>query len=218
MLPGERNREFVLTGANRDNYFGIAPEPLRSIAVFLLETGLRLGEALALMWCDVHLNPLGEATRGYISIPKGKSKYAKRNISLTDEARTILVSRRELSSSDFVFVRDDHVSAVSRFTLSSQHERVKKALKLPDDFVLHSLRHTMLTNLAASGADAFVIQRVAGHSSIVISQKYVHPTPESLEKAFARLEQFSKGSKDGSPEALTPTTKSTTIGMSSSAM
>jgi len=115
-------------------------------------------------------------------------------------------------------VRADHVSAVSRFTLSSQHERVKKALKLPDDFVLHSLRHTMLTNLAACGADAFVIQRVAGHSSIVISQKYVHPTPESLENAFARLEQVSKRTKDGSQQSLTPTTKVTTIRVSRSAM
>jgi hypothetical protein len=46
----------------------------------------------------------------------------------------------------------------------------------------------MLTRLGESGADAFTIMRIAGHSSITVSQKYVHPTPESLERAFERLE------------------------------
>ena len=37
------------------------------------------------------------------------------------------------------------------------------------DFVLHSLRHTMLTRLGESGVDAFTIMRIAGHSSVVVS-------------------------------------------------
>ena len=63
-------------------------------------------------------------------------------------------------------------------------------MKLPADFVIHSLRHTMLTRLGESGADAFAIMRIAGHSSVTISQRYVHPSPESLEKAFERLESL----------------------------
>ncbi len=27
-----------------------------------------------------------------------------------------------------------------------------------------------------------------GHSSVTVSQRYVHPSPESVERAFARLE------------------------------
>ena len=46
----------------------------------------------------------------------------------------------------------------------------------------------MLTRLGEPGADAFTIMRIAGHSSVVISQRYVHPSPESLERAFERLE------------------------------
>jgi integrase len=41
--------------------------------------------------------------------------------------------------------------------------------------VLHSLRHTMLTRLGESGVDAFTIMRIAGHSSITVSQRYIHP-------------------------------------------
>src|SRR5215470_9015004 len=55
------------------------------------------------------------------------------------------------------------------------------ALKLPEGFVLHSLRHTFLTRLGASGADAFSIKRIAGHSSVTISEKYIHPTPGRLD-------------------------------------
>jgi site-specific recombinase XerD len=45
-------------------------------------------------------------------------------------------------------------------------------------FVLCSLRHTMLTKLGESGMDAFTVIRIAGHSSIVVSQKYINPTPD----------------------------------------
>ena len=54
--------------------------------------------------------------------------------------------------------------------LDKMHKR-REALKLPKEFVLHSLRHTMLTRLGESGADAFTIMRVAGHSTVVVSQR-----------------------------------------------
>ncbi len=62
----------------------------------------------------------------------------------------------------------------------------------PDDFVLHSLRHTMLSRLGESGVDAFTIMRIAGHSSIVVLQRYIHPTPEVVERAFERLQLSGK--------------------------
>src|SRR4030095_2151274 len=67
-------------------------------------------------------------------------------------------------------------------TLDKMHARVRAGLKLSSEFVLHSLRHTMLTRLGESGADAFTIMRVAGHSTVVVSQRYVHPSPESVER------------------------------------
>ena len=69
----------------------------------------------------------------------------------------------------------------------------KRRRIFPADFVLHSLRHTMLTSLGESGVDAFTIMRIAGHSSIVVSQRYIHPTPEAVERAFERLQLSGKG-------------------------
>jgi integrase len=56
------------------------------------------------------------------------------------------------------------------------------------DFVLHSLRHTMLTRLGESGVDASTIMRIAGHSSIIVSQRFVDPIPEAVERAFERMQ------------------------------
>ena len=42
----------------------------------------------------------------------------------------------------------------------------------------------VLTRLAGSGADAFTTMRIAGHRSVVISQRYVHPSVEALGQPF----------------------------------
>ena len=67
------------------------------------------------------------------------------------------------------------------------------------DFVLHSPRNTMLTRLGESGVDAFTTMHIAGPSSIVVSQRYVHPTPEALERAFERLQLHGDGGKQDVP-------------------
>jgi integrase len=190
MMPGEKRREYVLTAKDREVYLAATEEPLRSLVRFLLETGLRLGEALDLQWEDVHLDPVGEASRGYVHIRKGKSRNAKRNVSLTLTARNVLIQQKQYSMSPLVFVRDDRITGLSRTMIRKQHHKARIAAKLPAGFVVHSLRHTMLTNLGMSGADAFTIQKIAGHSSVIISERYIHPTPDSLERAFERLEAF----------------------------
>ncbi len=38
-----------------------------------------------------------------------------------------------------------------------------------------------------AGAYAFTIKKVAGHSSVTISERYVHPKPEGQERAFQRF-------------------------------
>jgi hypothetical protein len=51
--------------------------------------------------------------------------------------------------------------------------------------IFHSvLRHTALTHLAESGCDVFTLARIAGHSSITITQQYVHPQADAIERAF----------------------------------
>jgi len=66
------------------------------------------------------------------------------------------------------------------------------------------LRHTYGTRLGETGTDAFTIMRLMGHSSVTVSQKYVHPTPETMERAVQRLEALNRGEHEKeTPEAAT---------------
>jgi len=45
----------------------------------------------------------------------------------------------------------------------------------------------MLTRLGLAGADVFTIKKIAGHSSVKVSERYVHPSSESNERAIERM-------------------------------
>lgn len=242
LLPGERNREFVLSRQQEAIYLSVCPQPLHDMAVLMLETGLRIGEALRLQWADVTVRPASNARFGFIRIRDGKSRNAKRTIPLTDRAVAMLRGRRETQESGTAeraakrqhlsnIAKNDETAAKTgespalRFVFASRngepyvgtsinhlHRRAcapevdgKRKRIFPSDFVLHSLRHTMLTRLGESGVDAFTIMRIAGHSSITVSQRYIHPTPEAVERAFERL-QNSGISAEYEQEKLPPAT------------
>ena len=178
-LPGRLRGRCLEYGADWD------------VAILMLETAVRPGEAVNLRWADVHLQPAVHAKFGYIAVRGGKSKNAYRDLSLTAPAAGMLVEVRKATvKSAWVFLGDSSEAPILVSSLDHQHEGIRTALKLAEDFVIHSLRHTMLTRLGESGADAFTIMRIAGHSSVTVSQRYVHPTPEGMERAFERLEKF----------------------------
>jgi Phage integrase family len=54
---------------------------------------------------------------------------------------------------------------------------------------LHSFRHTFGTRLGEAGASAHVVKQLMGHSSITVSQRYVHELTESVERAMAAMEE-----------------------------
>jgi hypothetical protein len=68
-------------------------------------------------------------------------------------------------------------------------------------FEIYCLRHSALTMLAESGCDAFTLARIAGHSSITITQRYCHPQADAIERAFGKL---SGGHKIGHNSELPP--------------
>ncbi len=211
LLPGERNREFILNHELEGLYLEMARQPLKDVAMLILDAGLRIGEVLALQWRDIHLTPATGARFGYLTVRDGKTRFARRNVPLTGRVSGMLKTRRSQHPTPWVFV--EQAAPMSVTSLDHLHKQLRDGLNLPSEFVLHSLRHTYGTRLGEAGADAFMIMRLMGHSSVTVSQRYVHPTPEALERAVERLEglnQRSRRNLRGSPKAKPPATFSAT--------
>jgi len=145
-LQGERNRDFVLSHDQETAYLDACPQPLYDASVLLLDTGLRVGELVSLEKTDIHPEPSNGAKFGYLQVRSGKSKNARRSISLTSRASSMLRARMAGNDSRWVFPGKDG-NAFLATSLNGEDSRVRTALGLPDDFVLHSLRHTFLTRL-----------------------------------------------------------------------
>lgn len=191
LLRGEHHREFVLGPNQEAVYLATCPPLLCDVATLLLDTGLRLGEALSLDWQQIRLDPVRGAKFGFLTVLSGKAKNKKsRNVPLSQRAIDVL-RKWEPKQAGYVFHRSAG-ALIPDSHLDQQHSRVRKLLKLPSDFVLHSLRHTFGTRLGESGADAFTIMKMMGHSSVTVSQQYVHPSPETIELAFERLTMMEK--------------------------
>jgi integrase len=99
----------------------------------------------------------------------------------------MLLKRQIGANSPWVFANEAGEAPWLGTSLNHQHQKVRATLKLSTEFVLHSLRHTMLTRLGLSGADVFTIKKIAGHSSVKVSEHYVHPSSESNERAIERM-------------------------------
>ena len=131
-----------------------------------------------------------QCTRNWGTSRSARGSPKARNLILTARAAEMLKSRKAAVKSPWVFPGNSSDAPVLGTSLDHQHYDVRDNLKLSKDFVVHSLRHTMLTRLGESGAGAFDIMRIAGHSSVTVSQRYVHPTPEGMERAFERMQKL----------------------------
>lgn len=186
LVKGERQRERVLTDEEAERYLAASPQPWRDVATILLGTGMRPGEVYALRWENVLLN----GQRGLIQIIEGKSKAARRMLPMVPAVVLVFRSRQEEqnhSTEGWVFPAACQSGHIEQGSIRKQHARALKTSKVTP-FEPYCLRHTALTRLAEAGCDAFTLARIAGHSSIAITQRYCHPQSDAIERAFAKAE------------------------------
>ena len=186
LLPGERHREFVLTPQEENLYLAAAPEPLASVAAVLAETGLRPEECYRLRWEAITWT---NGRNGSLIVTHGKTAAARRALPMTPRVRFHLEGRWEEAGQPkegWVWPAPTRSGHIEPSSLNKQHI---KALRLSGvrRFVLYSLRHTFLTRLGQSGCDAWTLARIAGHSSIAMSARYVHPSEDAVLDAVERL-------------------------------
>ncbi|MGC1656736.1 MAG: site-specific integrase [Candidatus Acidiferrales bacterium] len=186
LLTGERHRERVVSAEEEAKYLMAAPEPVGSIAAVLVDSGLRPEECFRLRWEAITwIN----GRHGSLLVTHGKTAAARRVLPMTPRVRAILESRWERAGKPeegWVWPAPTRSGHVESSSLKKQH---RKALTLSNvrPFVLYSLRHTFLTRLGQSGCDTWTLARIAGHSSIGISARYVHPSEDAVLDAMTRL-------------------------------
>lgn len=158
----------------------------------LLETGLRRGELLGLMWSDVDIDnktlsvnrSIAEKKGGGVEIrPPKWNSY--RTIPISQELVDLL---RELPR-DTLYVFPNILNSIqlpSTFSknLALAMKKLNKQHSLVPKLTAHELRHTRGTQLRRDGVDIYTIQKLMGHKDInVTANIYVHDEVEATRKA-----------------------------------
>ena len=148
----------------------------------LLLTGMRIGEALSLLWNDVDFS-----TR-QITLRRTKTGKA-RHVPISGDCLTLLAQRIEMTAD---FSRDNWVFSSSR---NNSHmtrpvrpwKQACQAVGLPPSLRFHDLRHIFASLCVKEGIPLFTVQGLLGHSSIRMTSRYAALASEDLLKASCRL-------------------------------
>ena len=153
--------------------------------IFLIDTGLRLGEALA-----VKKSMVSNINNSFvINLPSSITKNNEpRSVPLTQRTK-VNVSKliKNIDRNELIFKH------IKYWTAENTWRRLKKAMNLENDkeFVIHCLRHTCATRLAQSGkVELHMIGQMLGHKSWKMIKRYSHLIPNNLMGAVNVLNQI----------------------------
>lgn len=141
-----------------------------AIVVTLLQTGLRVGELVALELDDVELSP----RKGAVIVRSGK-RGRHREVPLNASARRVLeryLPVRPASQSERLFLGQRGAigpEAVQRI--------VRKYARLAqlEDVTPHTLRHTFAKRVLEAGTPDVTVTRLLGHTSVETTAIYAQP-------------------------------------------
>jgi excisionase family DNA binding protein len=163
-------RDRVLSQKEEANLLQELAVHLKPIIIFALHTGLRYREILELKWKNVDLE------RRHIKVEhtkSGKVRFIPVNSILFAE----LVRLKQAAKGEKVFpwrnVRTGFENACRRAKIAN--------------FTFHDLRRTFGTRLLERGVDIVTISKLYGHSSVLVTQNYLHPADELSKKAVELL-------------------------------
>jgi len=214
MLPGENERDRVLTEAEETRYLAAAAKVGANIeeAYRRALTGIRArkGEIpvepedpyllrdVTTVLIDCALRP-EECFRlrwqnvrdGALHVSFGKTENARRNVTLTSRSAALLEMRHTDSRADWVFPAATQSGHIEKSTLKKQHRKALKLAKV-EPFTLYTLRHTCLTRWSAH-MDPYTLAYLAGHADFATTKRYVHPQADTVRAAMDRA----RGAKGG---------------------
>ena len=161
---------------------------LRSVIFVVLHTGLRLGEVLSLKW------ELIDFEKKMLTVERtksGKPLTVPINGDLCEELKRL---RSLDGTSTYVF--ENHKTGKPTTTIRTSFETACKRAGIVG-LTFHRLRHTVASRLIERHADIEEVRSLLGHSSIAITQRYVHATDE---RRRAAVELLAKKTPEAPPQ------------------
>ena len=134
---------------------------MESLVIFLIDTGLRLSEALRLTQADIEGN--------LILVWDGKTGH-----------RSVPMTTRVLEIAGHLPFKITKRQAIYQWS------KCREALGL-GDVVLHTFRHTFASRLVQRGVDLYKVKALLGHSTIATTERYAHLAPQNLQDAISVL-------------------------------
>jgi integrase len=181
-LPEDNEQTRVLNFEEEKKYLAAATPLLRDVATMILQTGMRPEEVYRIEPKNVHLKG------GYLENLTGKTKAAKRRITLTSVARGVLARRIAASDGPYLFPHDTDSSRPTPKVNNAHDRAVIKSKVAP--FRLYDLRHTWATRASESGIDLVTLAAMLGHSKINMVLRYAHPTARHQTAAMHNMEAW----------------------------
>ena len=196
----ERADMVCLTPQEFSHLRSLFPEHWRPFVTFLAGTGVRFGEAVALVVNDVDLlatTPVVRITKGWRRKPGGfevappKSRKSRRTVSLPADVVDAVLPLTTRPSSELLFLNQHgsrvlHANYYNRIWVPTVERFAAETGKRPR---VHDLRHSHASWLIAAGVPLPVIQDRLGHESITTTVgTYGHLMPDQHQKTAAALD------------------------------
>lgn len=162
-----KGRRRVLSPEEEPRLLAALAEPYRSLAAFLLASGLRVGEALSIGWNDRTF-----MADGTIAVLVRDSKNG--------DARVVPGIRPPASPPKCQAGAAGPFAGISHSAFDHAFRAAKATLGLAGDreLVPHSLRHTYATRLVVAGVPLSVVARLLGHRTVRTTMRYSHVSDE----------------------------------------
>lgn len=175
----------VLSSDEERLYLLAASQPLQDVATLMIETGARPEEICRLQRGNVNL------AQGYLSIPFGKTKAARRKLPLSARVRGIIEQRLKDAKGDYLFAGGRGGERVNHpvVKLNAAHNGAVKRSEVAK-FRLYDLRHTFATRASEAGVDLVTLAAMLGHSRVQMVMRYAHPSEEHQFNAMKKIEAY----------------------------
>jgi integrase len=134
------------------------------VVQFLLLTGWRRGEALALRWSEID--------RERRTVILGDTKTGRSMRPLARAAQRVIDAMPVISGNPYVFAAPSGGGAIP--SVRPAMWRVAALAKLPADITLHTFRHSLASVAADLGLSEPTIAALLGHKGQSVTARYVH--------------------------------------------